>query len=750
MATAIFFAGRRINIPGAYSKIDASALASVAPAAVGIVALIGTAEGGKPLTIDSEDADATRSEKLIERYRSGDLRTAGSFAFEPSTDDAIPGGAQRLVCVKVNPATQSAVTLPDSLAADSVVVTSRDYGLFTAQINLEVETGTLTGKKITVVFEDESEVFDDVGGEAIFTVRYDPGTNGWDIITGQVSSSQFVAAASRSDLGLVAERTADIAAPGTLQYVSSNAGDVTQQVTVYGLSGTTPVKETVTLNGVTIVNGTQSFSKVLGCIKSAATVGTVTVQSTVPTTLFTLAPATLTRGVQVPTASPAGGVLTVTIDTPAAADVVVVGTNAAGAAIMERWDMTAGGGAGATAFASLAVICLGDVAGARTITIANSITTSHSVYTTVQKVIDRLNALAGFTAAAVVSNPTTFLMTDMDYLSAVTILSVTTSFYANNFAFVSALNEGSAYVSAARATGATREPANTSAAVFLVGGVEGSPSITEWQTAFTLLKRRRVNQIVPLTRDPAVHALLASHLVLRAGSLRSEANGYIGIGTAGGAGETKANIKTQIRALATRHIAAISQECQRYDPITGESTWYPPHYFAAIAAGMQAGSSVGEPLTHKRPMVTDIRQDSSWTVEDDTEEMIDSGLMLAEKRDNEGIRWVRSITTHLADDNVVFGEVSANAAANEAVFRLRRQLELKVGKKGLVGSVAALKSIANDELERLIKDEIIVAFRSLQVEQIGDVFPISVELAPVLPINFIPVTVHLVAMRAAA
>ena len=114
MATAIFFGGRRINIPGAYSELDTTQLSTVSPAAVGIVSLIGTAEGGKPLSVTSEDSDATRVDTIIKRYRSGDLRTASLFAFEPANDDAVPFGAQRLVNVKVNPATQSSATFDDA------------------------------------------------------------------------------------------------------------------------------------------------------------------------------------------------------------------------------------------------------------------------------------------------------------------------------------------------------------------------------------------------------------------------------------------------------------------------------------------------------------------------------------------------------------------------------------------------------------------------------------------------------------
>jgi hypothetical protein len=244
--------------------------------------------------------------------------------------------------------------------------------------------------------------------------------------------------------------------------------------------------------------------------------------------------------------------------------------------------------------------------------------------------------------------------------------------------------------------------------------------------------------------------LLAFHLIERAGKLRSEANGYLGVGTNGGAGETKANIKAQIQLLNTRHLSVLSQEVKRSDPDTGESVFYPPHFFGVIAAGMQAGSPIGEPLTRKRPFVSDVRNDNSWSVEDDAEEMIDAGLMMAEKVDGIGIRFVRSVTTHLDDDNVVFTEMSANESANTAIFELRRQLDLRIGQRGLSGSLASIKGLVYDTLERLVKDEIIVAYKSVSVEQIGDTFPVSVEIAPILPINFIPVTVHLVAVRTAA
>src|SRR5690606_35939434 len=156
--------GRRINIPGAYSRLDTSQLATSSPSATGIVAIIGTAEGGKPLSVAPEDSDHTRTSTVIDRYRPGsDLRTGALFALEPSIDEAVPNGAQRVVAVKVNPATQSSADFDDANGDPSLTLTSRDYGLFTTQINVEIAAGTTQGKKLTIVFEGDTETFDDVG-----------------------------------------------------------------------------------------------------------------------------------------------------------------------------------------------------------------------------------------------------------------------------------------------------------------------------------------------------------------------------------------------------------------------------------------------------------------------------------------------------------------------------------------------------------------------------------------------------------
>ena len=752
MATSVFFGGRRLVQPQAATKIDASALAGVSPAAVGIVALLGTAEGGKPLDASS-DNDLTSAGQALERYKSGNLRVACQFCFEPSNDDDVPGGAQKIVPVKVNPATQAALTLQDATAIDALVITSHDWGLFTNQINISIATGTNTGKRVVVDFEDNTETFDDLGGTNVMNVLYTPGTQGYGTALASLTPTTFSVLVTKAVTGLSTERTANIPAPGPVRIVSSSVADVGIPVTIFGIDGSNnPIYQTLLLNGTTQVNGTTNFTKTLGVVK-AATTGTITVSDQViPTTLFTLTNVQLSRGVVILTNSPsAGAITTAAIDTLANVDVLVFGLSPTGALAGQRWNFTSVlSQAGSVDLRTLQYIVLGEVLAARTITLTlNAVSHLHTVYPTVQKLVDRLNSLSGFTANALQGDAAIYLVANLDRVTSQSILTAY-GITGTLQAIIDKLNAESAYVTAARAANAGAPPANTVVAQFLTGGGEGTTTITQWQQAFTALQKRRVNVIAVCTEDPAVHSLLMAHLIARAGRLRSEANGYVGLGTAAGAGETKTNIKSQILALNTRHISALVQQLQRYDPDTGLATWYAPWMNAVVAAGCQAGAAVGEPLTHKTPIALDIRNDATWTVEDNADELIDAGAMLLEKIDGEGIRYVRSITTHLRDDNMVFCEMSANAALNHAVYELRRRIEKRIGKKGLAGSASQIKGIASDEAGRLITDEIIVAWRGLFVEQVADVFPVRIELAPVGPINFIPITSHVVAARVAA
>ena len=108
MATKLVFAGIYTQVPGAYSKVDRSGLATMGALPTGIVAMVGEAAGGGAgggtalLTLNNPQA-------VLDAYRSGPLKEGAIIAFDPCLDDQVTGASKVIAC-KVNPASQAAAT----------------------------------------------------------------------------------------------------------------------------------------------------------------------------------------------------------------------------------------------------------------------------------------------------------------------------------------------------------------------------------------------------------------------------------------------------------------------------------------------------------------------------------------------------------------------------------------------------------------------------------------------------------------
>lgn len=71
----------------------------------------------------------------------------------------------------------------------------------------------------------------------------------------------------------------DLTTASTLEVLSSNAGDTTQTLTVYGRDSTgIAISETVSLNGTTVVSLTNTYGRLLKAVLSGAATGTVTLR----------------------------------------------------------------------------------------------------------------------------------------------------------------------------------------------------------------------------------------------------------------------------------------------------------------------------------------------------------------------------------------------------------------------------------------------------------------------------------------
>ena len=750
--SSIFFNGRTTSIPGAYVEVNAAALAAVGISAVGVVALVGEARGGSPYNGATPVHSISNPGSVARTFKSGDLVEAAAIAFDPALDIAIPGGANELRLVKVNPATQSTLTLLDGSANPSLVITSKDYGVDTTQISVDVSAGTTSGTLYTITRGETVETFDNVGLTSIFDVLFTQGTNAMTTVTLEVSPTVGVTGRwTRASVGLDGDFSASVTSGSTARVASANAADTTQTATIYGLdTNGAPQTEVISLNGITVVAGTATWSAVLGVILSAVTAGNITVSDSAGT-LATITAGTLTIGVveidngEIQKGAQLG--VTATAAPAPAANLILFGfdgqTPTGQVISVDATSETV-----TAALTEITVIVLGALAAAETFTVSAIAFILDPVnYARVSDVDQRIDDFVGWsstvTAASNGVSPGDVLISDLDTLAATDVTS-TVQVTGNLALSVAAINQ-SGLVTAARASGGTAVPANTATPVYLAGGIEGATSFADWQAALNLLRAETVNTVVVLSSDAAVQAALLAHARFMAGEGRGERD--VVLGTAALA--NRATVIGGAIPFNSRHARLCFQSIDRFNT-EGVLETFPPIFLAAMVAGAQAGAPIAEPLTNKLFNVRAVRQASDIVLVDDSNALINAGIWILETVPNVGFRCLRNVTTYLADDNLAFVEASANQATDTTVLRVREAVQTAIGRKGFQPTVNRVGGVIIDTLNTLIDDEVISLWQNLILTLASDVLEVDVQVAPILPINFAPTTINLVPASFAA
>jgi hypothetical protein len=768
-ASSIYFNGRFTRVPGSYSEVDASGLDAVGLTASGYVAVIGTAIGGKPYSdIDNDDVQgtiqkSTRPGKAAGFFESGsDLLEAEGLLFNPSNDGDIEGGAQRVYWIKVNKSTQSTLAVSGP-SGQAMVMTSEGYGWKTTRLNYEKGPGTNQGHMITLTLDATIEVLDDIGGDSIFTLSFTaPGSgNGYTTLTGQSMSNRLEAQYTKTMLGRDTEMAGLLlvvgyAAGSLVEIVSDNAGDM-GSVTIYGVDETgAAISETVVLTGTTPVSTVDQYNEVHGARIDGAPAGSVFVRNPAAgANICILTSVNQTRGLQALENFWISGPASFVADAATGRRVSWFGTTSASVAADDVATLNGTGPVAGTdnTMNQVAYVALGMVQATRTLTMSGlSLQVLYATYDTVAKQGVRWNSFTGYTFTQVTAIGT-YAMTSIDLVGPVNILSpsVLGAFTGDLAAIIAAINAKSELATVVKGTPGLEAPTDTTTALFFTGGHEGNstpgqeatPYATagDWQLAIDVLKKIFVNTLVPLTADAAVHAIVKAHCSYMAGAGRMERDAVVGLQSSGSL-PTRTQIKSQVVALNTRHVRAVAQQCERYNAALTKVKMA-PHYTACLVAGMQAGSSVGTSLTFKYANTLGVYGNSDWHPQDDGDEMLEMGLLFMETIDGVGFRWVRNITTYLIDSNLAYTEGSVNEATNYAAYNFRTQMETMVGAKGFTGTVQAAESVARQTLT-LLMDDALTAWRSLAIELTLDVMEVDVEISPVLPVNFIQSTIHLV------
>lgn len=751
MANGISFNGVTTYTPGAFSKVDVTALAQVGLTATGRVALLGTATGGVPYTAIQSPSDIplyTQPSQAAKAFKSGDLKEAAAIAFDPSSDANIVGGASSVICLKVNPSTQASTTLPGAMGPVATL-TSRDYGAFVNHIGVQVSEGTQKGLLISITNGTTTESADNLGGDAAFSLSYNGGPKGYTAMTaGVVQGGGIVAKGSVEAPSLASEIAAQPASPMALG-LNSDAADAGLALTVYGANAAGDALVETYVLGQT--PATTAFAAIYGVAAwSKANAATVSLYGQDDgRVLVTLGAGKQFAGVQpleyayvaqssvqvLPTGTGDGVLMLVPQGNAVAAEAMAVtGTDA----------LTSAG-----TYGQLMGLVTGGLGSQAATVSADAAATSPAQQTTVGAILSyfegRQATVSGTTYGFVADAGDTAITQvagQFDVVAQADCLApADVSFTDTLYSVINWVNQNSALVTAEASSAAQGAIAPMSSPVYLAGGSEGVPTFADYQNALNLLQGISVDTIVPLTCSPDVAAAVDAHCAfMNSPKGRNERSGMVGIVGADGVSlPTKKEALAQVQALNTRNLSAVPVGIVRYDS-TGTLKQMSPAFAAVLAAGMAAGNRIGGSLTNKYLKTVSVRTDKSLDTQMDADELIQGGLLFTRLRDGQGYYWVRDVTTYLQSTNIALQERGVNYLCNYVVKRLRTACETVIGLPAFAGSAQALQSVLVGELGRIVADGLLTSYTSPVITQSNDTFTVEVSIKPTLPINFIELT----------
>ena len=340
----------------------------------------------------------------------------------------------------------------------------------------------------------------------------------------------------------------------------------------------------------------------------------------------------------------------------------------------------------------------------------------------------------------------------------------------NLMLMIDTINTQSALVTAKRAAAAGAAPiAGTDygdglpafGTYSLTGAVTNKTTASSLRACFDELIKHRHNTCVPLWSESTpqftidyVHSLLQTNVKRGAGVYKNEIDGIASFRpvSGGAAGSALTDIKSKATTLNSRNVALAFQDIKR-PGLNGQVNQYPPHMLGCAVAGMQAGSTVGTPLTYKLVRANSILcRDTRVDVLDRTtsDDLLLSGTLFAEFVKGIGYRIVRNLSTYTATDNLAYTDRHVNYELNYMAYDLRTAIEEKfIGVKATPATIGSIRSSVISKLEYYKGNlEIIVdsqdssgarlnAYRNLKITISGDICTIRFEIFPTVGINYI-------------
>lgn len=379
---------------------------------------------------------------------------------------------------------------------------------------------------------------------------------------------------------------------------------------------------------------------------------------------------------------------------------------------------------------------------------AGGTTLELATYDTVQTLADRINTVADFSATIAAGSANTPALYGLDSVNAQDCKSAAYTVTAHLQAAVDWLNSlGEGFVNATRPAAATSVPTNL-AFTYLTGGSDGNVTNNDWQACFSALQAQDVQWVVPVTSDSAIHAMADAHCAYMSGVGHSERRAFVG----GATGLSSAQAASAAAAINSDRTAYCYPGIYDYDA-AGTLTLYAPYMTAALVAGGFAGINPGESMTNKPVRAQGLERDLQTLT--DTDYLIQAGVLCLQRTGTRGIRVVKAISSWLTDRRYNRVEISTGVAADYVARSVRNALEPFKGRKASPLILAEARTVVESTLDDLARAEPIglgllagdttnPPWKNVQTSISGDVLRVSFQCSPVIPVNYVLITISVV------
>lgn len=365
----------------------------------------------------------------------------------------------------------------------------------------------------------------------------------------------------------------------------------------------------------------------------------------------------------------------------------------------------------------------------------------------VSSLVDKINTVAGFAGSVLGSTYNNATADGLDFVAATDCKTAAYTVTANLQAIVDWFNSGAQpLVTAVRAAAVGTVPANV-AYTYLAGGSEGTTTNTEWSNGFTKLQGVDLQWLSPISGSASIHAMADAHVAFCSTILRRERRAICGTASA----TSDAAAIPLAKAINSDRTSLVHLGHYAYDA-AGKLVLRPPYMTAALIAAAFSGVNPGTPLTNKTLKVQGLERDLLNPT--DTDVLIDAGVLCVENTE-QGYKVVQSISTWLTNDNYNRVEQSTGCAVDFTVRNVRQAVDVLRGQKGNPLLLSRSNSIAESTLRELARaepegpgvlagDATNPPYKNITSSLEGDVVRIQFECSPVIPANYVLVTVYAV------